>query len=337
MIRVPKKSRVAVLVAVSIALFLVGLPAPTHGRILGVPDPFPTIQAGLDSAAVGDTVLVEHGVYYENLVWPDTPGIKLFANEQAPPESTVVDGSNAEAPAIRIATPMGHATEIRGFVVCNGSGVNGGGVYCSAASPTISLNRFVNNKVSSYGGGIYCQSSSAQVLANSFAADSALYGGAVAVIGLSSPTIRGNTIDSCHADQGGGIYAADGGFIVGNTITHCHGTGAGMYSSGTADADSNVISSNYGSGFYCTGSGMLRGNNISGNQWHGVQVTNGSSALITGNIIAFNDIGIVIEHAGPVIEANTINGNSIGISCCWGDGTDIGGNSLCGNGIGVYT
>ena len=337
MLRVPNTSQVAVFVAIAIALSLVLLPLQARARMLGVPDPFPTIQAGLDSAGAGDTVLVEHGIYCENLIWPDTPGIKLFANEQAPPESTVIDASNAEASAVRIATPMDYTTEIRCFVIRNGGGVNGGGLYCSAASPTISFNRFENDKVSSYGGGVYCQSSSARILSNTFAADSAAYGGAIASIGRSSPILRGNTIDSCHADQGGGVYSSNGGHIIDNTIMHCDGTGAGMYLSGIAVADSNTVSSNYGSGFHCTGTCTLSNNDISGNQWEGVYVTDGSSAHIAGNIIASNTTGIMVEHASPLIEANTIASNSIGISFCWGDGSQVGYNSICYNDIGVYT
>ena len=37
----------------------------------------PSVQVGLNMCAVGDTVLVAAGTYYENIVWPDMEGLHI--------------------------------------------------------------------------------------------------------------------------------------------------------------------------------------------------------------------------------------------------------------------
>lgn len=64
--------------------------APCPGS--GLPgDPFCSIQAALDACAPYDSVSVADGVCLENIVWPDTDGIRLYSRS-GDPSACVVDG-----------------------------------------------------------------------------------------------------------------------------------------------------------------------------------------------------------------------------------------------------
>ena len=97
-----------------------------------------TIQAGLDSCAASDTVIVGPGTYNENIVWPNTQGIHLAS--ELGPDLTIIDG-NDTGRVITIASFVDSTTIITGFTVQNGylTSEAGGGILCAASSPTISM------------------------------------------------------------------------------------------------------------------------------------------------------------------------------------------------------
>ena len=58
-----------------------------------VPSQYSTIQAALNAAQSGDTVLVQPGTYKENIVWPEVNGILLAgcSNE----DTSIIDGNHS--------------------------------------------------------------------------------------------------------------------------------------------------------------------------------------------------------------------------------------------------
>ena len=108
-------------------------------------NPFATIQTAIDTAGESDTVLVSAGTYFENLIWPNTNGIKLIGAGDT--TNTIIDGSNADASVIFMYpssdTLIDTTTLIRNFRIINGSGTPvqgysaGGGLLIREASVTI--------------------------------------------------------------------------------------------------------------------------------------------------------------------------------------------------------
>lgn len=118
---------------------------------LHVPATYPTIQAGIDNAVTGDTVLVSPGTYYENLIISGKE-IRLISTTGA--TATIVDGSQS-GPVLCIKQGLGRSLLIEGFTFTNGRGADGfgfghegqaGGIYIQCSSPTISKCHILGNK-----------------------------------------------------------------------------------------------------------------------------------------------------------------------------------------------
>ncbi len=133
---------------------------------LEVPVEFTTIQAAIDSSISGDVILVDPGVYQENLVI-DGKGIILTSRYQLNEspgfiEETVIDGGGAGA-VILIRDCEYMYNRISGFTLTNGSGffpdtsdnTFGGGI-CWLNSDPILEDLIITGNTATYGGGIYC-------------------------------------------------------------------------------------------------------------------------------------------------------------------------------------
>lgn len=216
------------------------------GEIINVPDDYPTIQLGLNASSASDTVLVQPGTYYENIVWVATNGIKLIGSGE---DDCFIDGDSL-ASVIRFEDDLGgiidSTTFITGFTVRNGfaggDAGRGGGMYLFDSSPTLLGVTFSGN-TAGVGGGMYLDYSSNLTLTNvTFSGNTALFSGGM-YISDSSPTLTdvifsGNTAvklndSGTYAGWGGGmeIYnysnpTLTGVTFSGNTADH---SGGGMY------------------------------------------------------------------------------------------------------------
>lgn len=135
------------------------------GRILNVPDQFPTIQAGIDSSANGDTVLVAPGTYHERINFNGHNIVlgSYFLTTSDPTfiETTIIEGYLGGS-VVKFENGNDSTTVLCGFVIKRGHTYYGAVIICSAASPIINNNIiFENTSPSGYwGGGLYIQTSS---------------------------------------------------------------------------------------------------------------------------------------------------------------------------------
>lgn len=224
-----------------------------------VPQDQPTIQAGIDAASNGDTVLVANGIYTgtgnRDL---DFNGKTIVVKSVNGADYTTID-CELSGRGFYFHNGEGASSVVDGFTITKGNGFNGGAIYCDNSSPTIINNIITENSTQNHGGAIYCENySSPNILNNIINNNSAPYqGGAICCFSNSGPFILNNTILGNSAKFYGGIKCGTGTItnITGNIIVH----NTALYTCGAiACCDSTIIINNtitdnsggYG-GIYC--------------------------------------------------------------------------------------
>jgi len=186
---------------VLIAIVLIATPAGiVLPATIRVPSNEPTIQAGIDKAVHGDTVLVADGVYRgdgnRNL---DFGGKSIVLRSENGPEATTIScfwHTNPD-PNRGFYFHSGESPEaiIEGFTIRYGEAKFGGGVYCEySSSPTIRNCKFLSNRAE-YGAAVFCVSASPIIDDCYFYMNSAPNGGVFTCALRCSPVISNCVFD----------------------------------------------------------------------------------------------------------------------------------------------
>ena len=301
------------------------------GRVIVVPDSAATIQAGLDMALTGDTVLVMPDTYEENIVWPATDGIVLRSS--AGPDSTIISGGG-NGRVISVGSGASRATVITGFTITGGKASSAAGLYLTG-SPSITGNRVVLNECHgsrNYGGGIYCSTGTSPLIVGNevtgnICSDSTTwnYGGGIYIgrdctAEIMFNLIAGNECAEGYWNYGAGIYCGSGSrpVIYLNIITdnECkrgeRGHGAGIYADGNGLLFNNLIYDNrnrsdlwnYGAGIKVNGTVTVINNTIAGNS-----CTGGTWSRGGGIYVDLNDTGYVRNNI--IVQNSAASGGGI--------------------------
>jgi hypothetical protein len=241
-------------------LFLLLCCSAAAARVLVVPDSCPTVQAGIDAAASGDTVLLGAGRYFENI---DFRGRNItvaswFAidSQSVWISKTVIDGSRPANPdtgsCVRFVSGEDSAARLVGLTVTGGIGTKwqdehgaglfreGGGILIQASSPVIRNCIITGNSAtdrqgcaSAGGGGIRAGDGNPTIVACLVDNNLGRYGAGI-VLNYSGAVIRNCIVafNSGGEDYGGGgLWAYSNGQYP-KVVENCsfygnHGGGAG--------------------------------------------------------------------------------------------------------------
>ena len=294
---------------------------PTLAATIHVPADQPTIQAGIMASVDGDLVLVAPGTYVENI---DIIGRAITLQGLAGTDETIIDGAQSGS-VVTFASEETEETVLDGFTLRNGSTGNGGGIYCTGASPTITNCTISENTADYNGGGIDAKEfSSITIMDCTITGNISRGGGGIRCDEISSLTITNCTITGNQAESGGGGITASGSGTIENCVVS---NNSGDFGAGISGPMSGTImncailnnSGRQGGGIYSFGGAdpTITNCTISGNsaseEGGGIKCHE-SSATITNCIISGNSAreggGIRCSRASPTITNCTITGNT---------------------------
>jgi len=210
------------------AFFAATTATATAQRVLRVPSQYATIQAAIAATGVGDTVLVDPGIYREAVSFPSFD-ITLRGTGGA--MHTVIQGDGQGASVSISSAALTSRCVLEGFTITGGK--PGISIF---GSPTI-----VNNVVAGNGGGIQVSLiSSPSLMNNSICANTAGAGGGISLGGLYSQVTVTNCILWRNQVQAGPEISVSSGGTA--TVTYSNVTG-GWPGTGNLDVDPRFIDS----------------------------------------------------------------------------------------------
>jgi len=269
-----------------------GTPLPI---VRNVPSEYSTIQSALTAASEGDTVLVQPGTYYENIIWPETNGIKLISAGDS--SNTVIDGGGGEnVVIISVITVIDTTTKIQGFKIINWSD-SGNGLNLNQSNIHISMLSFEGNTQSN-GNCIKIRQANSVIIEHSNMNNANIGIDIVPASATSNTLIVNNQISNCST----GIYIdadGNGNLFIGNNIIKSNVTGIWSYKANPTIYNNIIVNNNLA---IWANAGTCGGGNLCGNV----------SPTIRKNTIAFNTNYTIIDlsNTASLVDSNIFYENT---------------------------
>ena len=237
---------------------------------------FSSIQALIDAASAGDTILVDPGTYEGSINFQGKDVIVgslfLSTGDSSYISQTILDAKQ-KGSVVRFENNETSAASLVGFTVTGGYAVEGGGIYVNGAEPTLRDLRVLENAVyicevgdfikEASGGGIFINGSSPileriTVRDNSSEAD----GGGVYLSNSDANLTLVTIFQNTAANLGGGLFTnySTSKVLHVEIAQNTAAKGAGVYAKSFSELsfeNSNVgdnTADSEGGGFYLTGS-----------------------------------------------------------------------------------
>ena len=295
-----------------------------HAQIIHVPADQPTIQAGINAATTGDTVLVEDGTYLENINFMGqritVSSHFIMDGDTNHINNTIIDGSQPEDPdfasVVTFLTGEDTTSILCGFTITGGTGMYlstddariGGGVACYYATAKIIHNKIINNELSdtdnAWGAGIASINETGDywtVVTDNIICDNQAFAGSGDATGggieiWCNSRICNNLIEDnhCYSESGG----CGGGGVVSVSLNNPTDT---VYIVNNVVQNNTLLSnSSYtaGGGLYILGSYAVIVNNIfENNQCEGFNYAHGG--------------GLEVQYGVAILTSNTIRDNQL--------------------------
>ncbi len=293
-----------------------------NAKTIRVPIDEPRIQAGINIASNGDTILVAEGRYFENINFKGKSILVashyLLDGDSSHIARTIIDGSRPTHPdsgsVVFFVSGENIQATLLGFTITNGSGTitlvkfrnevyktrGGGGIFCYNASASIRENLIIDNHIAEdyfvFGGGINAQSQDKDTFIN-----------------IENNKILHNSVRGKRQACANGIHLVGNGRIVGNLIAHNFSDSDWLANGGIACwseipryilIQDNRIQYNIASG---------KKRAVGG----GISVESATTAMIRGNYIAYNELnGPEVTSGGGIhlvyrTSSDTLIGNTI--------------------------
>jgi hypothetical protein len=320
-------------VGLGMAIYILSLCGGIEAAEIRVPSDHKTIQAALNAAVAGDTVIVSDGTYKgESNRDLDFKGKAITLRSENGPNKCIINCQGSEANnhrGVYFNSGETQNTILDGFTITNGymsgGGVfgNGGGIYVRNCSPTI-LNCILRDNYAVGGGGVDIQNSQSQVenCVMQHNSSESLGGGIIVVGSENEPNIVACLIsDNVSGWDGGGIACNEGNVnlvqcrILRNQAISRRGGGVSIDESNATITDCVIqdnVASWAGGVIFTDGSSIMNNCVIRGNTQHGLYYNftdlDVYNCLIEGSY--HNDYyPVVIRGSTSVVRNCTFVGN----------------------------